>query len=377
MGAALGLIAALLAGCATSPSVRTPASDDSELSAALARRDMRALVAHWSAGTGARDPASLRGCVLRRFGAAPPTVVDDWPDGAGTSYAGGAVDVPAAALTVSAAFAAAWREQLLQLAAPDEAEETLARALAAVSLEQGVGLRERVDADALSDALDRTLAASGLHAFVVRRDGLIDLVLWQREEVRAYDVQLPDGRIEVRVRLVDAPLVRGWRAWASCEAQADDAWSDSTQVVLMRTREDPDGEVFRAHRLAREGQRLWDERHAPMLDAAERQYRMALAELAHAETDGFVHARLATLQSLAARGREQPAAHAAWALGVAMASRLAGSPAMPDAAAPWQGLQVPALRAADVRRVATELLRASSASLAAPQDGERVRFLPD
>ena len=367
----VALLAWLCAGCATAPAA--PRGDDAQaLERALDAADLGPLVADW-----AREPAAsaLRRCVLARLLPAAHGSEDgrpadvDWPRATG--------DTAPLTLAVSAAFADAWRGQLLGELDHAEAEQLLMRMLAGVSLEQHAGIREAVDPPLLGAALGRTLAGEGVGAFVLRRGPLLDLLLWRGEEVRRYDVALPDGRAEVQVRLLDEVLVHGVRDWASCAAPgvsaagAEAEWSDGTQVLLARAGVDTEGEHFRAHVLARWAQWRWDDATLPALDEAERHYRVALAELARVEGDGLAQAALARLLSAARQGRGDPGAHAAWAAVQALAQRL--PTAAPEAGNDgWR-----TVRAGELRQAAEALLRASTRIARAVQDGERVRFLPD
>lgn len=363
----IALLAALCGGCASTPSAPNADDDVRALAGALDAADLGPLLAEW-----ARQPSvsALRRCVLERWrpsadGAAAASGTEAaWPRGA----ADGAITT----LAVSAAFAEVWRGQLLGELAADEAEALLARLLAGVSIEQHAGLREAIDPQLLGAALGRTLAGEGVHAAVARRGPVLDLLLWRGDEVRRYDVALPDGRIEVQVRLLDDVLVQGMRAWASCDALPTLApamgiateWDDGSQLLLARDAVDTDGEHFRAHVLARAAQRRWDDARLPRLDEAERHYRIALAELARAESDDYARAALAGLARVAGQGRGDPHAHAAWAVLQALAT--------PPARVDLRSVHAPALRLA-----AEGLLRASTAHALAVQHGERVHFLPD
>ena len=366
--ALLSLCAWLCAGCASGPA--SPRGPDAVLlEQALDAGELAALVEAWRAQP---DATALRRCVLHRLqprdpgSAADPDAPDDWPrDDAG---------LPASALAAAAAFADAWRGQLLGVLARDEAEERLARSLAGVSIEQRAGLPEAIEPSLLGAALTRSLATEGVQAFVARRDGLLDLLLWRTDERRTYDVRVPDGRAEVQVRLLDGVLVHGARAWASCDAPAVHggvmtAWRDGTQLLLPLAGTDTDSETFRAHVLAREAQRQWDGQHLPPLDDAERHYRAALAELARVESDGYARAALARLVAAARRGRGEPEAHAAWAVAQALGQLLGIAP---ESAAAWAGVRANSLQAS-----AASLLRASTSAAIAVIDGERVHFLPD
>ena len=218
-----------------------------------------------------------------------------------------------------------------------------------------------------------------VHAFIGTSRGLIDLLLWRSDEVRSYDVALPDGNISVMVTLIKEVAVHGWLGWATCDIDADRAWASAGELHVLADQFDVDADAFRAGQLGYYGQQQWDTAQLPMLEPAELEYRASLAVLARSANNGYAQSWLMEQLALAANGRGEPRRHAAYWLMRQLGKQLFNASDIAADDARWRGQSAATLSAAarTLLLASTQQVRAATARSELAGGPPVGYFLPD
>lgn len=223
----------------------------------------------------------LRRCMTARF-AGPPTVAEEDPW----------------LRDLLGAYRAYWSTRLLGRGSEEDGEAQLSAALGALVPQAAPTLEAR------AEAIGAALTARGHHSIEGITAPYWELMVWDDEDRRQYEVALPEATIGVDVVLLDGWLSRGWTAWATCERSMTGGWVGERELYCMADAYDLDSETFRVSYLAHEAQHFVDRAAWPALEQAELEYRAKLVELALAETSG--EALRASFAANAGRDRASP-----------------------------------------------------------------------
>jgi hypothetical protein len=276
----IGAMAGGLAGCAAAPTLEAP-MDPSANADRLAGRAADAVAdATGSALQGdvasslkvlasvprasyTGDALAFRDCMVERFGGgAPPPIAlgdDPWIAALGRAY----TDY--------------WRKTLTQSAANGAAEDDLAASVGQLLS------RRMAKADELDDTEPAILAAveaHGMHALLGRTPPLRELMLWKKQTILERAVDLPGGREQVTVMLLDDFLLRGWGHYATCGRRSAAGWTTDTALFAVAPAyRNLDDEAFSVRFLGHEAQHFADKRMFPGMQSWELEYRAKLVEM--------------------------------------------------------------------------------------------------
>jgi hypothetical protein len=140
--------------------------------------------------------------------------------------------------------------------------------------------------EGLNERINVELRKRGFHPLQGRTPPLYDLMLWGKQEERAYTVDLPSGeRQPVTVFVMDAWVSRGWSHYTSCERTGAAGWAKPEGLFAVRSAYgDLKGEDFQVSFLGHEAQHFADMKRWPDMPAWILEYRAKLVELAKADT---------------------------------------------------------------------------------------------
>jgi hypothetical protein len=179
--------------------------------------------------------------------------------------------------SLGGAYVSYWRAALMRPASIEATEDTLA-----VNVGQILG-RPMTKAEELDDAEPDILAAvesHGLHALLGRTSPLRELMLWKTQTALERKVDLPGGREQVKVMLLDDFVLRGWGHYATCGRRSAGGWTTDTALFAVGPAyKNLDDEVFSVRFLGHEAQHFADKRTFPNLESWELEYRAKLVEL--------------------------------------------------------------------------------------------------
>lgn len=175
-----------------------------------------------------------------------------------------------------AIYSSYWRAALM---APETREEQERRLEASL---RGL-LHAGASAD-LDSLLEQRIRSNGGHSLEGRTGLLRELMLWDRQDEKMVDVQLPEGAYRVKVFLLDGFRSFGWSHYATCGRRATGGWTtnDALYAVVPRYKS-LDSEEFRVSFLGHEAQHFADKSRFRDLKPWELEYRAKLTELALAD----------------------------------------------------------------------------------------------
>jgi hypothetical protein len=214
------------------------------------------------------DPASLSEkdrlfvtCMRERFGPESAT-----PVAAGATFAD-------RALTIYQGY---WYRELVKPEGRDAEEQRLQS-----ELRQLLGLTGTADMDAIEDALNKRLAADGVHSLQGRTGLLRELMIWEEQDDRKVPVALPEGQYDTHVALLDGFKSFGWAYYATCGRASTGGWTTEEGLFAVVPRyESLENEEFKVTFLGHEAQHFADKSHFKGLEPWELEYRAKLTELA-------------------------------------------------------------------------------------------------
>jgi hypothetical protein len=169
------------------------------------------------------------------------------------------------------------------LNAPAKREALEAQLLQRLRIRLGVMASGAHDMDAMEKLLDIAVKARGYHAIVGRTPPLLELMVWKTEDIRYYDVALPESSLAVKVVLMRAFVSRGWSYYGRCGRGGAAGWVGDDAVYAVASAYDLESEEYRASLLAHEAQHFADKQKFPELSSWELEFRAKLAELWAAE----------------------------------------------------------------------------------------------
>lgn len=107
------------------------------------------------------------------------------------------------------------------------------------------------------------------------------LSIWTNQKIQSHKIQLPEGKIEVKVVAIDGLIEHGWMSYATFGKFYSGGWVPSSREAIYYVkkayRRKP--EKFRVSILAHEGQHAFDLKKYPKLSQSDLEYRAKLVEL--------------------------------------------------------------------------------------------------
>jgi hypothetical protein len=205
------------------------------------------------------------------------------------------------------AYRAYWSRVMLRTVSAEAGEKELSGALRRLLPEDDpVGAHPEMDA--LEVRLDEKLQALGYHALFGMTLPYREFMLWRVHTNRSYPIDLPGGREEVPVAMLDGFVSLGWMGFASGDRYHSGGWATPDRLYCVRSSYDLDSEDFRISYIAHEGQHFSDYRRFPGLAQPELEYRAKLVEVSLADTT--LKHLLADFGSNGSDLRDQPHPHA-------------------------------------------------------------------
>jgi hypothetical protein len=228
------------------------------------------------------EDAAFRTCMLDRFGGRAPVSVlhgvdDPWVRDVLASYQG------------------YWWHAL---AAPSQHQALEASLFERLRALLGKGAAPAADFDALEQQLGDAIEKHGYHSLRGLTPPLRELMLWQAQETRPYDVALPDGPQHVLVEVLDGFASQGWNHYGNCGRSSTGGWVGEERLFVVRSAyRSLEDETFRVSFLGHEAQHFADKRRFAGLSDWELEFRAKLVELVQADgTSAKLLARFADTQ---------------------------------------------------------------------------------
>lgn len=117
-----------------------------------------------------------------------------------------------------------------------------------------------------------------------RTGGYFGPYIWKETEERTYDVELPEGRQEYPVQILDGFISRSWLAALSFGEIGTGGWSNGDGIICcVKSAYDFESESFQVSLLKHEAQHALDLARYPDMTSEELEYRAKLVELIYSK----------------------------------------------------------------------------------------------
>jgi hypothetical protein len=185
-------------------------------------------------------------------------------------------------------YTAYWRSSLLDPGSERKAGKTLVSGLARLAKSEGreTPLSEYLkgpNADRLGSFLIETARKKGYHLLLGRTLPLWELMIWKKEEVETYSVEISSGHFPVKVVFLQDFLTYGWLGYATFDKKHTGGWANTDAIYRVGEKPGADDEWFQASLLGHEGQHVSDKKRYGDLPGWILEYRAKTTELLSAD----------------------------------------------------------------------------------------------
>lgn len=187
-------------------------------------------------------------------------------------------DVDSRLQDILLAYQKYYRDAFYLEQSPEEAAEGLRARLAGL-LEGGAA-----SLDELEELAAEAFRAGGFHFLGGRTGGCYGPYIWRTEELRRYEVELPEGVQEYAVKLLGGFVMESWLSYLTFGLSGTGGWSNGDGLIhCVKRHYDLKSESFRVSLLKHEAQHASDQSRYPGMSSADLEYRAKLVELIYSE----------------------------------------------------------------------------------------------
>jgi hypothetical protein len=169
------------------------------------------------------------------------------------------------------------------LGAPAQREALDSKLLLRLRTLLGASESSARDMDAIEKLLDAAVKKRGYRSISGRTPPQFELMIWKTEEVRTYEVNLPESRQAVKAVLLSGFVSSGWSHYGLCGRGGAGGWVGEDAIYAVASKYDLNSEEYRVSLLAHESQHFADLQQFPKLPSWHLEYRAKLTELWAAE----------------------------------------------------------------------------------------------
>lgn len=187
-------------------------------------------------------------------------------------------DVDSQLQDILLAYQKYYRDAFYLEQSPEEATEGLRARLAGLL---GAGA---ASLDELEELAAEAFRAGGFHFLGGRTGGCYGPYIWRTEELRRYEVELPEGVQEYAVKLLGGFVMESWLSYLTFGLSGTGGWSNGDGLIhCVKRHYDLESESFRVSLLKHEAQHASDQSRYPGMSSADLEYRAKLVELIYSE----------------------------------------------------------------------------------------------
>ena len=187
-------------------------------------------------------------------------------------------DVDSQLQDILLAYQKYYRDAFYLEQSPEEAAEGLRARLAGLL---GAGA---ASLDELEELAAEAFRAGGFHFLGGRTGGCYGPYIWRTEELRRYEVELPEGVQEHAVKLLGGFVMESWLSYLTFGLSGTGGWSNGDGLIhCVKRHYDLESESFRVSLLKHEAQHASDQSRYPGMSSADLEYRAKLVELIYSE----------------------------------------------------------------------------------------------
>ncbi len=187
-------------------------------------------------------------------------------------------DVDSQLQDILLAYQKYYRDAFYLEQSPEEAAEGLRARLAGLL---GAGA---ASLDELEELAAEAFRAGGFHFLGGRTGGCYGPYIWRTEELRRYEVELPESVQEYAVKLLGGFVMESWLSYLTFGLSGTGGWSNGDGLIhCVKRHYDLESESFQVSLLKHEAQHASDQSRYPGMSSADLEYRAKLVELIYSE----------------------------------------------------------------------------------------------
>lgn len=187
-------------------------------------------------------------------------------------------DVDSQLQDILLAYQKYYRDAFYLEQSPEEAAEGLRARLAGLL---GAGA---ASLDELEELTAEAFHAGGFHFLGGRTGGCYGPYIWRTEELRRYEVELPESVQEYAVKLLGGFVMESWLSYLTFGLSGTGGWSNGDGLIhCVKRHYDLESESFQVSLLKHEAQHASDQSRYPGMSSADLEYRAKLVELIYSE----------------------------------------------------------------------------------------------
>ena len=187
-------------------------------------------------------------------------------------------DVDSQLQDILLAYQKYYRDAFYLEKSPEEAAEGLRARLAGLLGDGAASL------DELEELAAEAFRAGGFHFLGGRTGGCYGPYIWRTEELRRYEVELPEGVQEYAVKLLGGFVMESWLSYLTFGLSGTGGWANGDGLIhCVKRHYDLESESFRVSLLKHEAQHASDQSRYPGMSSADLEYRAKLVELIYSE----------------------------------------------------------------------------------------------
>ena len=187
-------------------------------------------------------------------------------------------DVDSQLQDILLAYQKYYRDAFYLEQSPEEATEGLRARLAGLLGDGAASL------DELEELAAEAFRTGEFHFLGGRTGGCYGPYIWRTEELRRYEVELPEGVQEYAVKLLGGFVMESWLSYLTFGLSGTGGWSNGDGLIhCVKRHYDLESESFRVSLLKHEAQHASDQSRYPGMSSVDLEYRAKLVELIYSE----------------------------------------------------------------------------------------------
>jgi len=127
--------------------------------------------------------------------------------------------------------------------------------------------------------LSSILKQNGYHSRIDKTGNILDLIIWTKQSIKNYTINLADTTVNVPVVYIDSTITLGWEGYATFDHFYPGGWTGSDTLYCIKKGYDINSEKFKVNLLTHETQHLLDKKLYSDFPRWRAEYRAKLAEL--------------------------------------------------------------------------------------------------
>jgi len=135
--------------------------------------------------------------------------------------------------------------------------------------------------------LSNMLKKKGYYSRIDKTGNLMDLIIWTKQSIKNYSINLADTTVKVPVVFIDSTITLGWEGYATFDHFYPGGWTGTDTVYCIKKDYDVNSDEFKVNLLTHEARHLVDAKLYSDFPRWTAEYRAKLAQLSVAKKNVY------------------------------------------------------------------------------------------